>query len=208
MLVDLSHVSPDTMADAIRVSTAPVIFSHSSARAIADHPRNVPDTILSLLPKNRGIVMVTFVPGFISPEIAAISNLERAETRRLEKEHPNDPAAVKTAIAKWRQAHPAPPATLGQVADHIDHVRKVAGIDHVGIGGDYDGIESTPVGLEDVSKYPDLTAELLRRGYSDADITKILGGNILRVMREVEKVSATLQKTRGASPAQMLQPPR
>lgn len=199
MMVDLSHTSPDTMADAIRVSDAPVIFSHSSARALNDVTRNVPDNILELLPKNGGVVMVTFVPGFLSPKVAAWNRLQTAEQNRLTARHPGDAAAVKAGVDAWTQANPAPRATVSDAADHIDHIRQVAGIDHIGIGGDFDGITSVPAGLEDVSTYPNLTAELLRRGYTDADMTKILGGNILRVMRAVEKVSKNLQSERGPS---------
>ena len=200
MLVDLSHVSPDTMEDAIRVSEAPVIFSHSSARAVNDVPRNVPDNILQMLPKNGGVVMVTFVPGFLSAKVAAWNKLQTAESTRLAKEFPNDATAVKSGLDAWTKTNPAPRATIADVADHIDHIRKVAGIDHIGLGGDFDGITSVVQGLEDVSTYPALTAELLRRGYKDDDIKKILGLNILRVMREAEKVSAKLQKERAASP--------
>jgi membrane dipeptidase len=200
MLVDLSHVSPDTMEDAIRVSEAPVIFSHSSSRAVNDVPRNVPDNILRMLPKNGGVIMVTFVPGFLSPKVAAWGRLQTAEENRLKQQFPGDPAAVKTGLDTWVKANPAPRATLADAADHIDHIRKVAGVDHIGLGGDFDGITSVVQGLEDVSTYPALTAELLRRRYKDDEIKKILGLNILRVMREAENVSARLQKARAASP--------
>ena len=199
MIVDLSHVSPDTMDDAIRVSQAPVIFSHSSARALNDVPRNVPDNILQQLPKNGGVVMVTFVPGFLSPKVAAWNKLQTAEQARLTALFPNDAAAVKSGVDAWTKANPAPRATIADAADHIDHIKKVAGIDHIGLGGDFDGIESVVLGLEDVSKYPALTAELLRRGYKDDEIKKIIGGNVLRVMREVERVSKKLQSERGPS---------
>jgi len=201
MLVDLSHVSPDTMEDAIRVSQAPVIFSHSVARALNDHPRNVPDNILQMLPKNGGVIMVTFVPGFVNAKVNAWNKLQTAEQDRLKAAVPNDPAAVKAGVDKWTAANPAPRATISDVADHVDHIRKVAGIDHIGIGGDFDGITQTVQDLDNVSAYPKLTAELLRRGYSDADVRKILGQNILRVMREAEKVSKRLQAERGPSVA-------
>lgn len=193
MLVDLSHVSPETMEDAIRVSQAPVIFSHSSARAVNDVPRNVPDSILKLLPKNGGVVMVTFVPGFLSPKVTAWNRLQTAEQERLRTQFPTDENAMKAGLAAWTKANPAPRATVADAADHIDHIRKIAGIDHVGLGGDFDGITSVPQGLEDVSKYPQLTAELLRRGYGDEDVKKILGLNVLRVMRAAESVSKQLQ---------------
>ena len=198
MLVDLSHVAPSTMADAIRVSAAPVIFSHSSARAICDVPRNVPDDILKQMPANGGVVMVTFVPGFISQEVADYNRRAQAQRQLLRSQLGNDAAAAK-ALAEWRTTNPEPRATLAQVADHIDHIRRVAGIDHIGLGGDFDGITAVPVGLEDVSTYPALVAELLRRGYSDGDVRKIVGGNVLRVMRRAEHVAAGLQRTTAPS---------
>ena len=201
MLVDLSHVSPDTMEDAIRVSQAPVIFSHSDARALNDHPRNVPDNILQLLPKNGGVIMVTFVPGFVSPKVNEWNKRQTAEQDRLKALTPNDAAGVKAGVDKWTAANPAPEATIADVADHVDHIRKVAGIDHIGIGSDFDGITQTVKDLDNVSTYPRLTAELLKRGYSEADIKKILGLNVLRVLREAEKVSKRLQAERGPSTA-------
>jgi membrane dipeptidase len=199
MLVDLSHVSPDTMSDAITISQAPVIFSHSSSKAMNDVPRNVPDNILQLLPKNGGVVMVTFVPGFLSAKVTAWTKLQDAERDRLTKQFTTDAAAVTRGVDEWTAAHPAPRALVSDAADHIDHIRTVAGIDHIGLGSDFDGITAVPLGLEDVSKYPTLIAELLRRGYKDDDIRKILGQNILRVMREAEKVSKRLQAERGPS---------
>jgi len=203
MLVDLSHVSPETMEDAIHVSEAPVIFSHSVARALNDHPRNVPDNILKMLTANGGVIMVTFVPGFVSPAVNAWNKLQTAEQDRLKALTPNDPAAVKTGVDKWTAGHPAPRATIADVANHIDHIRDVAGINHIGIGSDFDGITQTVQDLDNVSTYPALTAELLKRGYSEDDITKILGTNILRVMRQAEQVSKRLQAQRGPSTAIM-----
>jgi len=199
MLVDLSHVSPDTMEDAIRVSQAPVIFSHSSARALVDHLRDVPDNVLKMLPKNGGVIMVAFVPGFDSPKVNDWNKRQTAEQDRLKAAHPNDAAAVKAGVDAWTAANPMPPATVADVADHIDHIKQVAGIDHIGLGSDFDGITQTIQGLDDVSKYPNLTAELLRRGYSEPDIRKILGENVLRVFHEAERVSKKLQAERGPS---------
>ena len=200
MMVDLSHTSPETMDDAIRVSASPVMFSHSSARALCDVPRNVPDEILRKVAANGGVVMVTFVPGFISQEVAAKAR-DRREALRTRLEGVTDEAERRRITEASAAEFKAPNATLAQVADHIEHIRRIAGIDHVGLGGDYDGTDQLPDGLEDVSKYPNLVAELLRRGWTDADAKKLVGGNILRVWAANEQIAARLKSERPASTA-------
>jgi membrane dipeptidase len=200
MLVDLSHVSPDTMKAALTASQAPVIFSHSSARALDDHPRNVSDDILRALAANGGVVMVNFAPGYVS----AARNLWQAD-RSAEQTRFNSPPyaglyigqpdRAKAALADWDAQHPRPITTLAQVADHIEHIRQVAGIEHVGLGSDFDGIPDAPVGLEGVDRYPALLEELMRRGWSDADIAKLAGENLLRAMGAAEQVSLKLRDT-------------
>ena len=196
MLADLSHVTPDVMRQVASISEAPMFFSHSSARGLCDHPRNVPDDVLDLVGDSNGIVMVTFVETFISEERRQFYAERASYQRKVEYLHPGQPDKVSEFMSQWDEANEPPKSTLEQVADHIDYIRDRIGVDHIGIGSDYDGIPTLPTGLEDVSTLPHLFAELLARGYSDEDLRKIAGENMIRVMRDTEAVSASIQAAR------------
>ena len=198
MMVDISHVADDTMADVFEVSKAPVIASHSSARAIANHTRNLNDDELRAMAKNGGVVMVNFYDGFIDPKKAEVTFNGRAKEEEIKQQFPNDPKRVADEMKQWRSQYKFDKTPLSVLLDHIEHIIKVAGIDHVGWGADLDGIplDAAPVGLEDVSKYPVLTYELLKRGHSEADIKKILGENLLRAMAKCEQVAKEMQATK------------
>jgi len=196
MMVDLSHVSAETMRDAIRISEAPVIFSHSSALGVTGHPRNVPDDVLASMKTNGGIVMVTFVPGFISEQVREWGANRSAEQARLNSLHPGDPERVRRELTQWTSANPQPRATLDDVVAHIQYVRDKAGIDHVGLGGDFDGVDSLPLEVEAVDAYPRILGRLMANGWTESDIRKISGENMLRVMRGVEAVAARKQSER------------
>ncbi len=206
VLVDLSHVSPETMQAALAVSEAPVVFSHSSARALVDHPRDVPDDILRLVAKNGGVVMVNFATGYVSAarnqwDADRVAEMARNDSPPYVGLYIGQPDRAKAALARWDAEHPQPVTTLEQVADHIEHIRQIAGVDHVGLGSDFDGIPDGPRGLQSVADFPSLLIELMRRGWSDADVAKVAGENVLRVMSAAEKVSARLRSQRAASEA-------
>lgn len=206
MVVDISHVSPQAMRKVLAMSEAPVMFSHSSARAINDHPRNVPDDVLKLVGERGGVVMINFYAAYVSAVLNQWVADRGAEQARYNSPpygglYIGQPERAKAALEAWEVAHPRPVVTLDEVADHVDYVRKVAGVDHVGIGSDFDGIDIVPVGLEGVDKFPALLEELMRRGWNDADIAKLAGGNILRVLGEAETVAARLRAARPASRA-------
>src|SRR5258708_4281197 len=202
MLVDLSHVSADTMKAALAVSQAPIMFSHSSARALDDHPRNIPDDVLRAVTANGGIVMVNFAPPYVSAARNRWEADHAAERTRYNSPpfaglYIGQPERAKAALEEWEAQHPRPATTLAQVADHVEHVRQVAGVDHVGLGSDFDGIPDAPVGLEGVDRYPELLEELMRRGWSDSDIAKLAGANLLRTIAAAEQVSVRLQGAAG-----------
>lgn len=208
MLIDLAHVSDDTMRAALKLSKAPVIFSHSSARALDDHPRNVPDDVLKLTATNGGVVMVNFYSPYVSEDVRKWTAEHAAEEARLKSLYVGQPEKRETLMKAYEKEHPAPLATVAEVTDHIEHIAKVAGYDHVGIGGDLDGIESAPDGLGTVSGYPLLFAELIRRGWSDQNLSKLAGSNILRVMRQAEAVAASMKNEPPAMAGLAPEPPK
>lgn len=199
MVVDISHVDYNTMEHVLNITEAPIIFSHSNARAVAGHPRNVPDNILDMTAENDGIVMVTFVETFTSEERRQFFAERTGYRSKMEYLHPGEPDSVSAKMAEWDAQNEAPKSTLEQVADHIDYIRDRIGVEYIGIGGDYDGIPTLPEGLEDVTTYPDLFAELLRRGYNEEELQKIAGLNMLRVLRGVEETSERLRAEREPS---------
>jgi membrane dipeptidase len=205
MLIDLSHVSPGTMSDALNVTESPVIFSHSGARELVDHPRNVPDSILRRLPVNGGVVMVPFVTTFVSRAAKERDQARSTAENELKQRYRADSVAIRRELTTWDQAHPKPVVHISDVADVIEHVRKVAGVDNVGIGGDFDGIPETIEGLEDVSSYPRVFAELARRGWSESDLRKLAGENVLRAMARAEEVAMRLRRERPPSTRTILE---